>query len=478
MLSLRPLLLLLLTTAALKAGSEEGSAPDKPVIKVQGYVPFAEAPIGYRSQEVADPIAKLQKRIDRREILLEYDARFGYLQSVLRALDVPVSSQTLVFSKTSFQARQISPTAPRALYFNDDVYVGRVQQGKFLEFVSFDPKLGAIFYILDEQRTDKPVFERAEVDCVQCHVAPATHGVPGVMLRSVLTAPTGYQAASKPSFITGHESPFPERWGGWYVTAANAPADHMGNKITPSEAHARNLTTLAGLIDPNRYLTGSSDIVALMVLAHQTQMHNVITEASYRTRQILYAEQQAAEQASEQKKASGPGEHSETLSDDAQKKIAGLADRVVQYLLFANEPRLSAPVAGNSAYTREFSARGPRDPKGRALRDLDLQTRMFKYPCSYLIYSEDFDAIPEPAKSLIYHRLFEVLSARESASEAPSLAKQDRQAILEILSATKPGLPVEWKRFAGNPVTTHLEAPTLTGNGQPRLTERRKSDAN
>jgi hypothetical protein len=466
------MLLLLLASAALKARSEDLPAPVKPVIKTQGYVPFAGEPIGYRSQELADPIAKLQERLVRNEISLEYDTRFGYLQSVLRALDVPVSSQTLVFSKTSFQAPQISPAAPRALYFNDDVYVGRVQQGKFLEFVSFDPNLGAIFYILDERRTDKPVFERSEVDCVQCHVAPSTHGVPGVMLRSVLTAPTGYQAASKPSFITGHESPFSERWGGWYVTAASGPADHMGNTVTPSPVRPRNRTTLAGLIDPTRYLTGSSDIVALMVLAHQTQMHNVITEASYRTRKILYAEQ-----AREQATPSTSGQPSQTLSDDAQNEIGDLADRVVQYLLFANEAPLTKPVAGTSTFAREFSARGPRDPKGRSLRDLDLHTRLFKYPCSYLIYSEDFEAIPEPAKSAIYRRLFEVLSARDPAAKADSLTQQDRQAILEILLATKPGLPVEWKRFAEHPVTAHLHAPTLTGNGQPRSTER-KSDAN
>ncbi len=73
------------------------------------------------------------------------------MRSVLAALRVPVSSQTLVFSKTSFQYPKISPERPRALYYNDDVYVGQVHDGRLLEFVSFMiPCRAAIFYVMDE----------------------------------------------------------------------------------------------------------------------------------------------------------------------------------------------------------------------------------------------------------------------------------------------------------------------------------------
>ena len=109
--------------------------------------------------------------LERGQIKLHYDLQHGYLKSVLDALHVSVSSQTLVFSKTSFQYPDISPSAPRALYYNDDVYVGQVHEGKFLEFVSFDPMQGAIFYVMDEHRDKHPRFERSEVDCIQCHVA-------------------------------------------------------------------------------------------------------------------------------------------------------------------------------------------------------------------------------------------------------------------------------------------------------------------
>src|ERR1019366_2089097 len=129
------------------------SAHAQIAVKNQGYVPFSEEPINYRA-EVHDPVANLQKRLDRGEVTLQYEPQHGYLKSVLEQLAIPVSSQTLVFSKTSFQYKKISPQAPRALYFNDDVYVGQVHDGKVLEFVSFDPVQGAIFYILDEHRSD------------------------------------------------------------------------------------------------------------------------------------------------------------------------------------------------------------------------------------------------------------------------------------------------------------------------------------
>lgn len=115
------------------------------VIKEQGYIPFGDAPIKYRSEDLHDPIAELQKRMDRGEVHLRYEPGQSYLRSVLGALHIPVNSQTLVFSKTSFQYPKISPDKPRALYFNDDVYAGRVHDGMALEFASFDPMQGANF---------------------------------------------------------------------------------------------------------------------------------------------------------------------------------------------------------------------------------------------------------------------------------------------------------------------------------------------
>jgi hypothetical protein len=415
-------------------------------VKNQGYVPFSEEPINYRS-EVHDPVAILQQRLDRGETSLKYEPQHGYLKSVLEELAIPVSSQTLVFSKTSFQYKKISPKEPRALYFNDDVYVGQVHDGKVLEFVSFDPKQGAIFYILDEQKAEHPVFQRAELDCTQCHVAAGTRNVPGVLLRSIHTNPSGTQAVKAAAFLTGQESPLKDRWGGWYVTGTHGTQTHMGNVVVEDQEHPDQLNRAAGanvkdlskLFDTSQYLIPDSDIVAHLVLAHQTQMHNLITLTNYQIRLALYKEA-ARNKAVEQTAA--------TLSDEARKQYQGPAEELVRYLLFANEAPLEDTVVGSSKYTREFAALGPRDPQGRSLRDFDLHKRIFKYPCSYLIYSAAFDDLPALAKEYVYHRLFEVLTGREQGSEFARLTGEDRRAILEILLATKPDLPEEWSQYS------------------------------
>jgi hypothetical protein len=407
------------------------------VIKNQGFLPFSGAPINYRSEQLSDPIAVLQKQLDRGEAKLEYEPGHGYLKSVLRVLGIAVNSQTLVFSKTSFQYPKITPERPRALYFNDDVYVGQVHEGMALEFVSFDPMQGAIFYILDEHRVERPRFERAELDCVQCHVAASTtRGVPGVMVRSVATRPTGFPAGGAPTYLTGHESPMKDRWGGWYVTGDCGKQTHMGNTTVSAAGQPERLDHQ---LDTTPYLTGTSDIVAHLVLAHQTQMHNLITQTNYQTRQALFADE------ARNKAANLPGG---TISETARLQFQKPAEQLVRYLLFANEAPLEDRVEGGSGYAQEFAAKGPRDARGRSLRDFDLRTRIFKYPCSYLIYSEAFDAIPGPAKEYIYRRLFEVLSGRDQSSEFASLTGEDRRAILEILVATKPGVPEEWKQFS------------------------------
>ena len=141
-----------------------------------------------------------------------------------------------------------------------------------------------------------------------------------------------------------------------------------------------------------------------------------------------------------------------SLTDSDRQQFERPAEQLLRYLLFVNEAPLSdsgaEAIDKDSAFAREFGARGPRDRKGRSLRDFDLQTRIFKYPCSYLIYSDDFDSLPSPAKEYVYHRLLEVLTGRDESPDFAKLTKEDRQAILEILLSTKKGLPEEWKKYA------------------------------
>jgi hypothetical protein len=473
------------------------ASPAKAQIAVrdQGYIPFSDAPIHYRSNDLSDPVAKLQQQVERGEAKLVYEPEHGYLRSVLDLLRVPIDSQTLVFSKTSFQYPKISPEHPRALYFNDDVYVGSVHEGKAIEIVSFDRMQGAIFYLLDEHKVEHPAFQRAELDCTQCHIAAATRGIPGVLLRSVYPTTTGTLVPGTRSLITDQESPLKERWGGWYVTGALAGAAHMGNAVvadkqTDGGADASGpggaglpqgggppqgagppsggslpglrpggakLEVLARSFDASAYLSPDSDVVAHLVLAHQTQMHNLITLTNYRTRLALHA-QAGAEGNSTTASADTTAAVGATAAADAplseatRQQFERPAEQLLRYMLFVKEAPLSDSdkehTGTNSAFAQEFAARGPRDAQGRSLRDLDLTTRIFRYPCSYLIYSDSFDALPEPAKGYVYHRLLQVLSGKDQSPDFARLSTTDRDTILEILLATKPGLPQEWRDYA------------------------------
>jgi hypothetical protein len=423
-------------------------------VRNQGYIPYSDAPINYRSNELSDPVAKLQRKLNDGKVALQYEPGHGYLRSVLDLLRVPVDSQTLVFSKTSFQYKKISPEHPRALYFNDDVYVGSVHEGKAIEVISFDPMQGAIFYLLDEQKVDHPTFQRAELDCTQCHIASGTRGVPGVLLRSIYPTDIGTQAQGSRSFITDQNSPFSERWGGWYVTGKITHLQNMGNAIVDSRSATSDsdqlaiskLVELSKSFDDSAYLTTGSDVVAHLVLAHQTQMHNLITLTNYKTRIALYAEATKSKDSTQVK--------SEILSENTRQQFERPAEQLIRYMLFADEALLSdsggRKIESSSSFAEEFMARGIRDPQGRSLRDFDLRKRIFRYPCSYLIYSESFDALPEPAKNYVYHRLLEVLTGKDQSSDFARLSAEDRKSILEILLTTKSGLPEEWREYASS----------------------------
>ena len=439
-------------------------------VRNQGYVPFSDAPINYRSEDLSDPVAKLQKQLDQGKAALQYEPDFGYLKSVLTLLKVPVDSQTLVFSKTSFQYKKISPDHPRALYYNDDVYVGRVHEGKAIEIISFDPMQGAIFYLLDERKVDRPAFQRAELDCTQCHIAAGTRGVPGVLLRSVYPTATGTQSPNSKSFITDQESPLAERWGGWYVTGETRKTASMSNAVVedrPADAtvqsdEVKRLVALSKPFDSSAYLGRESDLVAHLVLAHQTQMHNLITLTNYKTRLAIYAA------ANRNKSAGQPVDAS--LSESDRQQFERPAEQLLRYLLFVNEAPLSDKgeerIDKDSVFAREFSARGLRDAKGRSLRDFDLRVKIFKYPCSYLIYSDSFDSLPDAARSYVYHRLLQILTGQDKSPDFAKLSQQDRRAILEILLATKPGLPEEWREYAkSNQLPVHL-APAASRQSQ------------
>ncbi|HXI52634.1 MAG TPA: hypothetical protein VNH84_14060 [Candidatus Saccharimonadales bacterium] len=391
-------------------------------------MPFDEETIHYSKSKDTSPVARLQEKLDRGEVRLTHADRFGYLLSVLRELGVSTNSQMLVFSKTSFQRERISPKAPRAVFFNDEVYLGFVAGSPLLEVSAVDPKLGGTFYTLSQTPTDRPKFVRND-QCLECHASAKTMGVPGHLVRSFATDEQGVVDLNSGTSLVTHRTPMEERWGGWYVTGRHGPQTHRGNLIG-AEAFARhekdpnyfgNVTDLSRFFEVTAYPTPRSDIVALMVLEHQTHLHNFLTRVQYESAIAL---QQYG--------------HLNYLKN--------VLEALVKYMLFAEETPLTAAVQGAPAFVQGFTAQGPKDGRGRSLRDFDLQTRIFKYPCSYLIYSPAFDALPEEARMKIYRRIYDVLRSKEDMPGYERLSADTRQAIFEILRETKPGLPDYWKR--------------------------------
>jgi hypothetical protein len=289
-----------------------------------------------------------------------------------------VSSQVLVFSKTSFQAPRIGPNNPRAIYFNDTVSVGWVRTGPVLELVAHDPKQGAIFYTLEQEPKGTPRLERNDT-CTMCHVADATHNVPGLLVGSVFPGPDGTTLYG-PAYTTDHRSPFEIRYGGWYVTGTHRAARHMGNAIATNPSDLESMITPATVHVTD--LNGRFNMDG-----YQAQMLNLITRVGWEAR----------------------------VGADAGRPLERAAAEFVDYLLFVDEAPIPGPVKGTSPFASTFSAAGPRDRRGRSLRDLDLERRLLRYPCSYLIYSEPFDALPATAKAAIYERMWEVLSGRDTA---------------------------------------------------------------
>ena len=391
-------------------------------------MPLDEDTIGYTKGKPDSVISQLQKKLENGSVKLEWNEKFGYLPSVLKELNIPASSQMLVFSKTSLQRERISPDNPRAIFFNDDVYIGFIPGAPLMEISVADPQMGGVFYTIEQKKLERPNFQRTD-QCLECHASTKSMGVPGHLIRSFQTDEDGVVDLASGASQVNHRTPFEERWGGWYVSGEHGDQTHRGNLIGKAafEKHAKepnyagNIEDLSRFFSTNKYIAPHSDIVALMVLEHQAHMHNYITRLNYEATIAL--------------KTYGH-----------VKYLNSVVEGFVRYLLFVEEAPLTAKVTGTSKFQKEFEALGPKDRKGRSLRQFNLTTRLFEYPCSYLIYSDAFDVLPGPAKEKVYTRLYEVLTGKDTSEAYQSLTAESRKAILEILTATKSDLPAFWKK--------------------------------
>lgn len=385
-------------------------------------VPFNEPPIEYDKQPASGPIARLQKRLAAGETKLQYDPVHGWLPALLKELGVSPKSQMLLFSKTSLQRNYISPQNPRSLYFNDDMYIGWIPGAPVMEISEVDPVLGTVFYDLDNLDREKLNFNRNS-QCLNCHASARSMGVPGHVLRSIGTDEVGEPDQTTAAAEVNHRTPLAERWAGWYVTGTTGGQSHRGNCVGRDAAASgkeTSRTNLSELVNLDGYLRQTSDVVAMLVHDHQTHMHNFITRLNFETRimQHRYG-------------------HIRYLRHQV--------DAFLRYLTFAEEAELDGPVVGTSGFAEEFAKAGPFDAEGRSLRDLNLKSRLFEYPVSYVIYTPSFDALPDEMRELVLQRLHGILTGEDETPVYQRLSPRAKKAALEILRETKPSLPDYWR---------------------------------
>jgi hypothetical protein len=388
--------------------------------------PFDEDLSTYRRTEASGVVANLQRRMEAGQAALARDDQHGYLVALLRELNIPSNSQLLVASKTSPNRQFISPKNPRALYFNDRAAVAYVPGAPLLEVAASDPKLGVVFYTLEQAPSAHPQMRRDD-RCLECHASAKTLDIPGLLVRSFRTEDDG-EVDLLSGIMVNHRTPLSQRWGGYYVTGTHGDQTHRGNVFGP-EMRARyaqdprangNIVDLRPFLDVSRFPETGSDIVALLVLDHQVHMQNLLTRLQF--------ENGAA-----------------ARRGDDLRPIYPAAEAVVKYMLFTDETPLTSPIGGSSSFNQWFESQGARDAQGRSLRQFDLQTRLFKYPCSFMIQSPAFEALPLDAKRRVWRRLWQVLNNEDNSPDFRRIPPETRRAIQEILTATQADLPAYWR---------------------------------
>jgi hypothetical protein len=391
-----------------------------------GERPLDEELRGYRGAEASGAAAMLNRRLEAGASKLDFDTTHGYLMALLRELKIPVSSQLLVASKTSPNKALISPKNPRAIYFNDEVSVAYVPSADLVELAVADPNLGVVFYTLSQQPAQRPRLIRDD-RCLECHASAKTLNVPGLMVRSFSTRADG-DVDILSGLVVTHRTPLAQRWGGYYVTGFQGDQSHRGNlfggdmiaRLNLGKNANGDLADLKTFLDTSHFPEAGSDLVALMTLEHQAHAQNLLTRLHYDTLTALEA-------------------------GSNLRPAYPATEAALRYLLFVDEYRLASPVSGTSDFARQFTASGLRDSRGRSLREFDLQTRLFKHPCSYMIYSPTFNSLPTEAKKHFYRRLLEILDGQHSSADFAALSLESREAIRQILVETKPDLPADWR---------------------------------
>jgi len=390
---------------------------------------FKEPPHEYLKREPVDRFTKLKAKIETGTARLNHTNPKTYLVSLLQTLGISPFTQTLVFSTTSLQLSRISPENPRAIYFNEDIYVGWVPGGK-IEVIGIDPQWGAITYIFEIPRpkSPPPLIQRA-TRCMNCHASGDIGGAPGLLISSVVPGPGGGSLDAFRQGKDGHAVPFHDRFGGWHITGKHGIAKHWGNLTgTLSPAGLKTISNKPGQRFPlDRYPVSTSDILAHLLFEHQVGFVNRVVSATYRTRAVL------------------AGAVPRVGVSDTPTFLDREAKSLVRYLLFADEAKFpTAGVEGDPLLLKDFRINRRPNKMGFSLKDLDLSTRLFRFRCSYMIYSDSFTGLPLELKKRVFHQLGQALSVETNSTDFAYLPISEKRMIRSILRETFSGLPKDW----------------------------------
>jgi hypothetical protein len=396
------------------------------VIQFSDKLPYGKPAVDYFAVSVDDPVSRLQEQIRKGAVTLRSDQQHGYLRSVLKHLEVPLESQLLVFSKTARAPNLVSPRTPRAVFFNDTVSVAWIPEASELELTAVDPARGVNFYALpqpdSESSGERPVVFARRNRCLACHSGRSSLEVPGLLLRGFQTDRTGKMLYGF-SRIT-HDTTYDRRWGGWFVTASPPGLIHRGNLIgePENERHKKDPGFLSSLehlnerVDLSGWPAQTSDFVAHLVLSHQAHGTNLLIRVGMEARLNRHS--------------------------DAQ-------DRLVRYLVFADEPELNISSADaialrKTAYARWFQTRGTIDGSPGSLREFDLTRRLFRNRLSYLMNTPLFDGLPEATRNKLLTRIWHGLTKEQPEEAFRHLGAEERKRIVAIVRAQKRNLPAVW----------------------------------
>lgn len=408
---------------------------------------YENAPISYSDTAPKDAAQTLERRLLAGKVKIDRRDAWSVLHGVMKEFGIPVESQVMVFSKTSKQNDRISPQTPRVVYFGDNAYVGYCLGGA-IEVSTIDPVLGPIFYLLDPYVADsEPLHFERDQSCLSCHGGPFSPDVPGVLVRSVFPGPEGHPIMSQGSTVVDTTTPFSDRWGGWYVTGRHGTSLHRGNVVATEKGDrcdidfkaGANITDLSRFFDTTPYQRKQSDIVALMVLEHQTSTQNVLTKANQTSIRAMYMQRSLQKELGEKVEDQPTG--------TARRIIDHCAEDVVDALLFKDEATLpEGGIEGDPAFQSAFTRNAMPSSEGRSLKDFQLLNRLFKYRCSYMIYSLTFKSLTPPLKETVLANLWEALDGSDPEGRYAYLSISEKKNIQRILAETLPDAPAQWKK--------------------------------